>query len=93
LFAYSKATGNVKNTIGMLEEKVGDMTGLDSWKASGQQRQTEGNTEYKQAQAEGYVEGAKDRVVGTVDKLKGTVTGDSTQEAAGRFLGCCTKPP
>lgn len=61
------------------------MTGLQSLKNSGQQRQAEGNVEYKQAQAEGYVEGTKDRVLGTVDKAKGVVTGDSSQEAAGRI--------
>jgi len=66
-----------------VEEKIGDLTGLESWKTSGQQRQVEGNVEHKQAQAEGYAEGAKKRVVGTFEKLKGTVTGDTSQEVSG----------
>ena len=76
-----------------MEEKIGDLTGLNSWKTSGQERQAEGNVEYKQAQAEGYAEGTKDRAVGTMEKLKGTVTGDTSQEASGGLLGFCPHPP
>jgi len=79
----SKTSGNVKDNVGKVEEKIGDLTGLESWKTSGQQRQVEGNVEHKQAQAEGYAEGAKKRVVGTFEKLKGTVTGDTSQEVSG----------
>lgn len=73
--------------MGKAEEAIGDLTGLQSWKTSGQQRQAEGNVEHKQAQAEGYVEGTKDRALGTFEKAKGIVTGDSSQEVSGGFLG------
>ena len=73
--------------MGKVEETIGDLTGLESWKTSGQKRQAEGNVEYKQAQTQGYVEGTKERVQGTFDKLTGSVTGDSTQEVSGTFFG------
>lgn len=65
------------------------MTGLDSFKTSGEKRQTEGNVEHKQAQAQGYAEGTKDRVTGTLENIKGSLTGDTSQEVSGgcfRFL-------
>ena len=80
---YSKASGSVKNTVGKVEETIGNLTGLDSFKTSGQQRQAEGNVEHKQAQAQGYAEGTKDRAVGTYEKVKGSLTGDTSQELTG----------
>ena len=76
-----------------MEEKFGELTGFDSYKTSGQERQVEGDVEYKQAQAEGYVEGIKDRALGTAEKLKGSFTGDTSQEASGRFWGFCSHLP
>jgi uncharacterized protein YjbJ (UPF0337 family) len=73
--------------LGKVEEKIGDLTGLDSWKTSGQKRQAEGNVEHKQAQTQGYTEGTKDRVAGTFDKVTGSVTGDTSKEVSGRFFG------
>lgn len=80
---YSKASGSVKDAVGKVEETIGNLTGLDSFKTSGQQRQAEGNVEHKQAQAQGYVEGTKDRAVGTYEKVKGSLTGDTSQELTG----------
>lgn len=80
---HSKTTGTTQNTLGKVEETIGNVTGLDSWKTSGQERRVQGDTEYKQAQAQGYTEGTKDRLVGKKDQLAGAVTGDSTQEAGG----------
>jgi uncharacterized protein YjbJ (UPF0337 family) len=73
----------MQNTMGKVEETIGDVTGMDSWKTSGQERRVQGDTEYKQAQAQGYAEGTKDRLFGKKDQLSGAVTGDTTQEASG----------
>jgi len=80
----SKTTGTMKNTMGKVEETIGNVTGLDSWKTSGQERRVQGDTEHKEAQTQGYVEGTKDRLTGKKDQLSGAVTGDTSQEAAGR---------
>lgn len=61
------------------------MTGATSWKTSGQEKQAGGETEYKTAQTEGYAEGTKDRAGGKLDQVVGSVTGDKSQEAAGRL--------
>ena len=79
-------SGNVKNTVGKMEETIGNTTGLESWQTSGKKRQAEGEVETKQAQAEGYVEGTKDRVVGAVEGMAGSVMGDSSQEVSGGCL-------
>ena len=83
-------SGNVKNTVGKMEETIGNVTGLESFQTSGKKRQAEGDVEHKQAQAQGYVEGAKDRVVGTVESMKGSLTGDTSEEVSGRR--CCFTP-
>ena len=79
----SKTSGNVKNTVGKLEEMAGNMTGLESLQTSGKKRQAEGDVEFKQAQAQGYVEGTIDRIGGAVEDIKGSFTGDSSQEVSG----------
>ena len=71
--------------MGRVEETIGDVTGVHSLKTSGQERRNEGDTEHKQAQTEGYVQGTKDRLTGKKDQLGGAVTGDTSQEAAGKF--------
>ena len=81
----SKISGDAKNLLGKAEETIGDVTGLQSWKTSGQERQAQGDAEHKQAQAQGYVQGTQDRVVGKKDQVVGAVTGDTTQETTGAF--------
>ena len=80
-------SGNVKSTVGKLEKAIGDTTGLESLQTSGQKRQAEGDAEFKQAQAQGYVEGTAERVAGTFEDVKGSLTGDSSQEISGECLG------
>jgi len=71
--------------MGKVEETIGNVTGVQSLKTSGQERRAQGDTEYKEAQTQGYVEGTKDRLVGKKDQLGGAVTGDTSQETAGTF--------
>ena len=82
----SKTSGNVKNTVGKVEETIGNVTGLESFQTSGKKRQAEGDVEHKQAQAQGYVEGTMDRVTGTVENIKGSLTGDTSQEVSGGYF-------
>ena len=85
-FVDSKVSGGIKDTVGKVEEKIGDLTGLTSFQTSGKERQAEGEVEHKQAQAQGYVEGTKDCVTGTFDKVAGSFTGNTSQEISGGCL-------
>ena len=69
-----------------MEETIGDATGLDSWTASGKERQAEGDVEHKQAQAQGYVKGTVDVATGALNKVVGTLKGDTSQEIAGGYF-------
>ncbi|KAJ7128276.1 hypothetical protein C8R46DRAFT_51055 [Mycena filopes] len=80
----SKASGNAKNAKGTVTEAIGDMTGSDSWKTSGQKDQAAGKGEVKAAETQGYVQGAMDSVTGMAKQAISTVTGDSTQNAEGK---------
>lgn len=75
----------MKNTLGKVEETIGNVTNVEGWKASGQERRAQGDTEHKEAQAQGYAEGTKDRLLGKKDQVTGAVTGDTSQEIAGKF--------
>jgi len=66
-----------------MEQTVGGVTGLDSFTTSGQKRETEGEVETKQAQAQGYVEATKERVTGAIQNVVGSVTGDTSKEISG----------
>jgi len=69
--------------MGKVEETIGNITGAESFKTSGQERRAQGDTEHREAQAQGYAEGTKDRLVGKKDQVAGAVTSDSSQETAG----------
>ena len=73
----------MQSAMGEVEETVGKMTGLESWKTTGQERRAQGDTEYNEAQAKGYAESLKDRALGKKDQVSGAVSGDTTQEASG----------
>lgn len=69
--------------MGKVEETIGNVTGIESLKSSGQDRRAQGDTEYKEAQSLGYAEGLKDRALGKKDQVTGAVSGDTSQEATG----------
>ena len=75
----------MQNTMGGIQETLGKVTGSENLKTSGQERRAQGDAEYKEGQAQGYTEGTKDRLVGKKDQLSGAVTGDTSQEASGKF--------
>jgi uncharacterized protein YjbJ (UPF0337 family) len=65
--------------------QIGNVTGATSWQQSGKQEHAEGEAEYNLATAQGYVEGAADRVVGAKDAVVGAVVGDKSQQTLGTF--------
>ena len=87
----SKTSGQWHSTKGNIVESIGNLTGAPSWQQSGKQEHAQGEAEYNAAQAEGYVEGVKDRVGGRKDAVLGAVTGDREQEATGAFVLSCVR--
>ncbi|KAH9856260.1 hypothetical protein C2E23DRAFT_866283 [Lenzites betulinus] len=81
----SKTTGQWHSLKGTANETIGNLTGSQSWAQSGQREHAAGETEYNAAQAQGYVQGTKDRVGGRKDAVLGAVTGDREQETTGNF--------
>ncbi|KAJ7031722.1 hypothetical protein C8F04DRAFT_677119 [Mycena alexandri] len=81
----SQANGQMHSVKGQMVEKVGDITGADSWKTSGKKEHAEGEAEQKTAQAQTYVEGLTDRATGLVNNVMGKMTGNSTKEMSGNL--------
>jgi uncharacterized protein YjbJ (UPF0337 family) len=64
-------------------QQVGNVTGSESWQSSGRDEHATGEAEYNAAQAQGFVQGAGDRVAGYKDSVVGSVTGDKGQQVSG----------
>jgi len=79
----SKTSGKLHEVTGGIKENIGEMAGAESLQTSGRQQRTQGEGEYKAAQAQGYAEGTKDRAGGYKDSILGAVTGDKSQQASG----------
>eukprot|EP00891_Asterochloris_glomerata_P002230 jgi/Astpho2/2230/Aster-03212 len=82
----SKISGDAKWATGVVKENVGHVLGNEQMKADGTKQKTEGDAEYKAAQAKGYAEGAKDDLVGGVKKNVAKVTGNDESEAKSKPL-------
>ena len=91
--ASSKATGQVHSLKGTAVEAIGNLTGSDSWTQSGKEEHTQGEAEYKAAQAKGYAEGTTDRLGGKKDAIVGAVTGDREQEVSGKSASTIPRLP
>ena len=62
------------------------MTGATTWQKSGSEEHAKGEAEYNAAKAQGYVEGTTDRATGYKDSVVGAITGDKTQQTAGKHI-------
>ena len=83
---HSKTTGQLHSLKGTAVEGVGNATGWTDWQTSGRDEHARGEAEYRAAQAQGYAEGARDRLGGRKDAVVGALSGDREQEAEGE---CC----
>ncbi|KAI9634489.1 uncharacterized protein MKK02DRAFT_38019 [Dioszegia hungarica] len=88
----SKANGQVNSMLGQAKELVGSgieyATGSkepSSWTTAGKEQHAKGEAEIKAAQAQGYVEGAGDRLEGKKDSIVGAITGDKAQQTKGNL--------
>ncbi|OBZ74737.1 hypothetical protein A0H81_05279 [Grifola frondosa] len=81
----NKSTGQYHSMKGTAVETIGNMTGATTWQQSGKEEHAAGEGEYNAAQAQGYVEGTKDRVGGRKDAIVGAVSGDREQETSGNL--------
>ncbi|KAK7047344.1 hypothetical protein VNI00_006575 [Paramarasmius palmivorus] len=81
----NKTTGQFHSVKGNVVETIGNLTGATSWQQSGKEEHARGEAEYRAAQAEGYVEGATDRVTGYKDSVVGAVTGDKSKQMEGNI--------
>lgn len=64
------------------------MTGSQEWSQAGKEEHARGESEYKAAQTKGYAEGTTDKMGGYKDSVVGAISGDKSQQAAGK----CRKP-
>ncbi|KAL1695920.1 hypothetical protein GGG16DRAFT_108601 [Schizophyllum commune] len=72
----SKTSGQYHEKKGGVKETIGNALGLGGTASAGQ-------TERHQGRAEGWTEGAGDRVTGKKDSVVGSVTGDRSQQHSG----------
>ncbi|OCH88930.1 mismatched base pair and cruciform DNA recognition protein [Obba rivulosa] len=79
----NKTTGQYHSMKGTVVETIGNLTGAQSWQQSGKEEHAAGEGEYNAAQAQGYAEGAIDRVGGRKDAVVGALSGDREQETKG----------
>lgn len=62
------------------------MAGSQAWSQAGKEEHADGEQEQQAAQAKGYTKGVADRLGGYKDSIVGAVSGDKSQQAAGK---CC----
>ncbi|ORX78768.1 putative cruciform DNA binding protein [Basidiobolus meristosporus CBS 931.73] len=79
-----KFNANVKAASGAVKENVGSAIGNEQMQAEGKARRAEGNAEYKKAQAEGYAQGASEKLKGNVKNTVGCAIGNEQMEAEGK---------
>ena len=68
-----------------LSLQVGNALGLGGTHNSGQTERYEGRGEYDASRAQGYTQGAGDRVTGKKDSVVGSATGDHSQQHSGEL--------
>ena len=81
-----KSTGQFHSVKGTVVETVGNLTGSTNLQRSGRDEHAAGEREITAAKAKNWGEGAADRVVGKKDAVLGSVTGDRSQEIAGKLF-------
>ncbi|ORY01629.1 putative cruciform DNA binding protein [Basidiobolus meristosporus CBS 931.73] len=79
-----KINANLKSASGAVKENVGSAFGNEQMQAEGKATRTEGNAEYKKAQAEGYAQGAGEKLKGNVKDTVGSAIGNEQMQAEGK---------
>lgn len=57
-------TGQLHSVKGTVVEAIGNATGATSWEQSGKEEHASGEAEMVAAQAQGYIDGTKNRILG-----------------------------
>ncbi|KAK9767820.1 glutamate decarboxylase gad1 [Basidiobolus ranarum] len=79
-----KVNANLKWANGVVKENVGYAVGSEQMEAEGAARRAEANAEYKKAQAEGYAQGAGEKLKGNIKNTVGAAVGNQQMEAEGK---------
>ncbi|KAL0068103.1 hypothetical protein AAF712_004763 [Marasmius tenuissimus] len=80
----SKRSGQLHSAKGDVKETVGGMVGAHGMQQRGQEEHARGKAEYDAARTQGLAQGTQNQVGGKKDSVVGAVTGDRTQQAAGK---------
>ncbi|ORX95518.1 putative cruciform DNA binding protein [Basidiobolus meristosporus CBS 931.73] len=78
-----KITANMKSAAGAVQENVGSAIGNQKIQAEGAATRAEGNAEYLRAQAQGYAQGAGEKLEGHFQENVGSALGNLQTEVEG----------
>ncbi|KAI9228756.1 MAG: putative cruciform DNA binding protein [Piptocephalis tieghemiana] len=80
----SKMSANATWAKGQVKSTIGSVIGNEQMRTEGDADIAKGNADYKAAQAQGYVEGAKNDVKGNIKDTVNRVIGDDAGQAEGK---------
>ncbi|ORX91917.1 hypothetical protein K493DRAFT_316956 [Basidiobolus meristosporus CBS 931.73] len=79
-----KVNANIKYTTGYVQETAGSVLGNEQMQAEGAAKQAQADAEYKAAQAQGYAQGAGEKLKGNVKDTVGSAIGNEQMQAEGK---------
>ncbi|ORX91919.1 DNA binding protein [Basidiobolus meristosporus CBS 931.73] len=79
-----RVNANIKYAIGYVQETVGSVLGNEQMQAEGATKQPQADAEYEAAQAQGYAQGAGEKLKGNVKDTVGSAIGNEHMQAEGK---------
>ncbi|ORX92505.1 DNA binding protein [Basidiobolus meristosporus CBS 931.73] len=75
---------NLKSAGGAIKENLGNMMGNEQMQAEGKADRASADAEYKGAQAQGYAQGAGEKIKGNIKDTVGGALGNEQMQAEGK---------